>query len=340
MNKKVRVITMLTKIETNMKVFAENFKAAKKAFVLNSSMEASACAAAFIGEEQPVTADQLKDAKHLLSKNTGLLSTLGHGNARQVVSAVLAKDPDPDLAMKRIAQIHKALDKKFFNSDYLVLAATIIYQNSKPEEYDQVVARTRQIYKRLRADHPMLTGREDLANCALMALSGYDPGKITETCEQDFQYMKKSYVLKNKVQYLSCITSLFDGAPDEKDAAVDETRKLLKEYGVRFDTNAYSIVGALAMIVDKPDRSLVCGHIAEVSSKLKSIRGMGSLGAGKKIRNMIATAIVIDAYADGGDDKAKNSAISAIISAVIAAEVAAICAAVAASSAAAASSSS
>ena len=70
MNKKVRVITMLTKIETNMKVFAENFKAAKKAFVLNSSMEASACAAAFIGEEQPVTADELKDAKHLLSKNT------------------------------------------------------------------------------------------------------------------------------------------------------------------------------------------------------------------------------------------------------------------------------
>lgn len=331
---------MLTKIDTNMKVYAENFKAAKKAYVLNSSMEASACAAAFIGENEPVTVDRLKSAKHILSQNAGFLTTLRHGNARQVVAAVIAKDPDPDLAMKRIAQIHKALDKKFLNSDYLVLAATIIYQNSKADKYDEVVARTRQIYKKLRADHPMLTGREDLANCALMALSGYDPGKITDICEQDFDYMKKNYVLKNKVQYLACITSLFDGSPDEKAAAVEETRKLLKEYGVRFDSNAYSIVGALAMIVDKADRSLVCGHIAEVSAKLKSIRGMGAWGAGKKIRNMIAAAIVIDAYADGSDNKIKNSAISAIISAVIAAEIAAICAASAAASAAAASSSS
>ena len=90
MNKKVRVITMLTKINNNIKVYAENFKAAKKAYVLNSSMEASACAAAFIGEEEPVTVDQLKDAKHILSNNARFLSTLRNGNARQVVAAVIA----------------------------------------------------------------------------------------------------------------------------------------------------------------------------------------------------------------------------------------------------------
>ncbi|MBO4688754.1 MAG: DUF4003 family protein [Clostridiales bacterium] len=125
----------------------------------------------------------------------------------------------------------------------------------------------------------------------------------------------------------------------KKAEAVEQTRRILKEYGVNFDSNAYSIVAAIAMIVDKSDRSLVCGHIAEVSAKLKSIRGMGALGAGKRIRNMIATAIVIDAYADGKDATAKNSAISAIISAVIAAEIAAICAIIAASAAASSASS-
>ncbi len=331
---------MLTKINTSISVFEANFMAAKKAYVLNSSMEASACAAAFIGQTEPVSVEGLKDAKKLLRSNTGLFSTLGRGNASQVVAAILSMSSDPSSALARIQEIHRALDKKFMNSDYLVLAATIIYQNCQPGEYAAVIDRTRKIYKLLRSEHPMLTGREDLANCALMAISGIEPEAIAERCELDFKVIKKYYVMKNKVQFLACISSLFEGKPEDKAEAIDQTRRILKEYRVNFNSSAYSIVAAIAMIVDKPDRSLVCGRIADVSAQLKSIRGMGSLGAGKHIRDMIATAIVIDAYADGKDDMVKNSTISAIITAVIAAEIAAICAAVAASSAAAASSSS
>ncbi|MBO4474420.1 MAG: DUF4003 family protein [Clostridiales bacterium] len=317
---------MLTKISTNIDVFAQNFLAAKKAYIVNSCMEASACAAAFIGQTEPVNIEDLKSAKHLLRHSTGILSLLGNGNASQVVAAVVAMDPNPEEALSRISDIHRALDKQFSNSDYLVLAAVIIYQHCKPDEYGSVVDRTRDIYMLLHSDHPIITGREDLANCALMAIAGFKPKVIAGRCEQDFQAIRKYFLQKNKVQFLACITSLFDGTSSEKAEAVELTRRILKEYGVRFDSSSFSIVAAIAMIVDKSDRSLVCGHIAEVSAKLKSIRGMGAMGVGKKIRNMIAAAIVIDAYADGKDVMAKNSAISAIVSAVIAAELAEICA--------------
>ena len=240
---------MLTKINTNINVFAQNFQVAKKAYTLNSSMEASACAAAFIGQTEPATIEELKSAKHQLRHSAGLLSTLGYGNASQVVAAVIAKDPNPEVALSRISEIHHLLDKKFLNSDYLVLAATIIYQNCQPSEYEAVIDRTRKIYKLLHSDHPMITGREDLANCALMAISGIEPKAVADRCEQDFQALRKYYVLKNKIQFLACVTSLFDGEPSEKAEAVELTRRILKEYGVCFDSSAYSVVAAICAAI-------------------------------------------------------------------------------------------
>ncbi|MBO4688755.1 MAG: DUF4003 family protein [Clostridiales bacterium] len=207
---------MLTKINTNIDVFAQNFMTAKKAYTLNSSMEASACAAAFIGQTEPVNIEALKWAKKHVRHSGGFLSTLGYGNASQVVAAVVAKDPNPEVALSRIAEIHHALDKKFMNSDYLVLAAVIIYQNCMPSEYDAVIARTREIYKLLHSDHPMITGREDLANCALMAISSIDPKALAVRCEEDFQALRKYFHHKNKVQFLACVTSVFDGTSPEK----------------------------------------------------------------------------------------------------------------------------
>ena len=305
---------MKNKINVSISVFEQNFKMAKHAYVLNSSMEACGCASAFIGCTEPADEERFLRAKKTVKQNTGVLSVLGRGNAKQVLAAAIAAAPDPDSAMSQISMIHTKLDKKFLNSDYLVLSAIMIYKNCEPSEYDSVIERTREIYKLIRKDHPLITGREDLPNCTLMALSGMEPSVIANRCEADFKALRKHYVMKNNIQYLACMLSIFDGEPEERAFLAKKTQKDLRAHGVRFDSYGLPIIGAISAIVEQKDMELVCDTIRHVSDELKSIRGMGSLGAGKRIRNMIATAIVLDAYTEEESPKVRSSVSAAIIS--------------------------
>ena len=331
---------MKEKINVSISVFEKNFKMAKHAYVLNSSMEACGCASAFIGDTEPMNEDRFLRSKLVVKKSTGILSTLGRGNARQIVAATIAAEEDPQNAMNTIAEIHRKLDKKFFNSDYLVLSTIMIFKNCKASEYDEVIARARKIYTLERKEHPMITSREDLVNITLMALSGIEPESVVAKAEQNFEALKTYYHLKNKIQYLSCMLSIFNGFPAELAKAAKETQETLKSYGIRFDSYGMPIVGAISALVKKQDIDMVCATIRDVGERLKKIRGMGSMGAGKRIRNMIATAIVLDAYTADAGNSVRNSVSAAIISAIIAAEIACIVAASAAASASAASASS
>ena len=328
---------MNTKLTINKEIYEENFKIAKKAFVLNSSLEASACASAFIGDTQPTSAEDMKAAKKILNKNTSFLSTLGHGNARQVVVAALARSGNPEDSMEKIIKIHKALDKKFFNSDYLVLAAVVIFRSCKPSDYDNVIRRTREIYKLIRKDHPLITGREDIVSCAMMAISGIDITKLAVDTEDSFKALKKHFFGKNKIQYMACILSLFDENADTKAEKTRAMRDLLKSEGVRFNSDSYSIVGAVAMIVDDKDKKRIAKEIKATSDDIKSIRGMGPVGTGKRIRNLVAAALVLEAYSHGSE--ASTLAVNAIITAIIIAEAAAVAAASSAAASSAAASS-
>ena len=330
---------MKEKINVSISVFEKNFKMAKHAYVLNSSMEACGCASAFIGDTEPMNEDRFLRSKLVVKSSTGILSTLGRGNARQIVAATIASCADPKQAMDTIAKIHRKLDKKFFNSDYLVLSAIMIFKNCKESEYDEVIARTRKIYSLERKAHPMITGREDLVNITLMALSGIEPESVVARAEHHFGALKEYYHLKNKIQYLSCMLSIFDGFPSEMAKSAKETHEALKSYGIRFDSYGMPIIGAISALVKRQDMDMVCASIRDVSERLKKIRGMGSMGAGKRIRNMIATAIVIDAYTADMNSTVRDSVSAAIISAIIAAEIACIVAASTAASASAASAS-
>ena len=323
---------MEQKIELSKNVFAENFAVAKEAFVLNSSLEAAACAAAFIGNSTPTNVSAMKEAKKLLSKNTSLLSGVRSGNCRQVVTATIAQSPDPDYALAQIKKIHKGLDKKFFDSDYLVLAATMIYPSCRESEYDTYIKRCREIYKLVRRDHPFITGKEDITGCVIMALTNVDTEVIARNAEVCFEALDKHFIGRERIQHMALISACFAGDADDQALAIRKTFDMFKAEGIRFDTEAFGVVAATGLLVREEDRKTVIKRIRKLSDEMKTIRGMGPLGAGKRIRHILACAIVLDAYT-GGTSQARSSVISAIISAIIAVEVAAMLAAVSAASA-------
>ena len=330
---------MTSKIDTSIRVFEQNFRAAKRAFTMNSGMEASGCAAAFIGDTEPVSEEVLRNAKVFLKKNTGLFSSVGHGIASQVVAAILAKEKDPEYALEQIEYIHKAIKAKFVTAAYPVLAAVMIYKHIRPQNYDKYINRVLYIYKLLHKDHPMITGSEDVVNITLMAFSDLSETQLAEECEKIYCALKRPFRSKNNNQYMACVMSIFDGTPEEKAFSALQTRQVLKDHGLRFNDSALSVVASMAMLVKPEDLDTVCQEIVLVSDRIKQIRGMGNLGAGRSIRNLIATAIVMDAYCTDGDIKIRSAVSSAIVSMIIATEMACIIATTTAATAAAASAS-
>ncbi len=314
------------RIDKTRDIFEENFKVAKKAFVLNSNLEASACAASFIGNPNPVSAEAMKEAKKILDDNASLLSSVRSGNCRQVIVATLAQSSDPEYAIKQIKKIHKGLDKKFFDSDYLVLAATMIYRSCREADYERCIRRTREIFKLIRKDHPLATGSEDITACVIMALTDIESEIITRNAEDCFASLKKHFFGSNKIQYMANIAAVFGGDPDDKAEVIRKTYEMLKSEGVRFDSDAYGVIASVALLTRPEDLSDVVKRIKRLSDDMKSIRGMGAWGAGKRIRNILASAIVLDAYT-GGDMASRSSVINSIITTIIAIEIAAVTAA-------------
>lgn len=330
---------MKNRLNLNIKVFEENMENARKAFVLNSSLESSAYASTFIGDKDPTSSETLKNAKKVLKNKSKLFSSLLWSNAGNAVIATVARSEDPEYTIEQLTLIHKMLNKLFMDSDYLVLAATMIYNSCKPSEYESIVRKTREIFLAVRKDHPFITGSEDITNCVLMALASIDPKISAANCEANFNALKSVFSGSNKIQYMAGILTVFDGDPLEKAKKVRKVSDMFKARNFRFDSISHSAVAAIAMIADDYELEEVVDTIAATSDLLKKVRGMGALGVGKDIRTLIAMAMVIDAYTNGSDSKIKDSAMSAIVSAIIEAEEAAIAAAIAASSAAASSSS-
>ena len=171
----------------------------------------------------------------------------------------------------------------------------------------------------------------------MMAISGIDITQLAVDTEDSFKALKKHFFGKNKIQYMACILSLFDENADTKAEKTRAMRDLLKSEGVRFNSDSYSIVGAVAMIVDDKDKKRIAKEIKATSDDIKSIRGMGPVGTGKRIRNLVAAALVLEAYSHGSE--ASTLAVNAIITAIIIAEAAAVAAASSAAASSAAASS-
>ena len=327
---------MKTSIKNSCDVFIQNFKVAKNTYKLDGNLPACTSAIVLNGDV-PTDPIRFKEAKEIINKNTHLLSTLGHGNARQVVMAAVAKSDDPEYAFEQIKKIHKMLDNLFLNSDYLVVAAVNIFEYCEPKEYAGAVKRTRELYKKIKKDHPMLTSSEDIPSCVSMACCGRQPAEIARHCEDIFRCLKPHYFSKNNVQFLACLLSVFDGEAQEKADAAYNVHKILKEEKFRFDGYSLAVEGVISYVVQGSDIKKAIDEMKEVEAYLSKVRGLGNLAIGKKLRRVLAACIVMKEYSKV--DVAGGAAINSIITTIIAQELAMIACIVATTTTAASSSS-
>ena len=316
--------------------FIENRDIVKSTFAWESAYLYPVCAAIFLDKRRKAEPDRLEYCKKLLKAQTGVFSNF-RSTAKLAMIAMMAVDSNPDRKLTQALQVYDALKEHFWSSPYLPVASMMIADVVEPARYGAVAARTRQIYERMKNEHPFLTSGEDSVFAAMLALSDLSDEQIVAETEHCYRLLKPEFFSGNAVQSLSHVLALCDGSAEEKCNATMELYRGLKSKGYKYGTDyELATLGVLAAL--PADRSAVMTDIMETDDFLAGQKGYGFFGIGKKQRLMHAGMIVTSDYL-GQSGAMQTAAIGGTIS-LIAAQQAAMCAAIAASSAAAASSAS
>lgn len=316
--------------------FIENRDVIKKVFSMERGMSHLACAAIYAAENKRADAAKLQSTKALLKKEVGMFSNF-KGTAKPAIISMLAISENADMVLANAITIYEKLKKTLHASEYMAYAAIIVARMAAPEEYENVVRRTEQIYRGLKAEHPFLTSREDDAMCVLMALSEKPVEALLAEAEACYRMLKGQIGSANPTLSLGCVLALCDGVAESKCERTIALYEALREagckYGKEYELPTLGILAAGGGSIEE-----LAADIAEIDGWLAEQKGFGMLSGISKKQRLMYAGILANGNLSGAD-ALQMTAVNGTISALIAVQ-AATCAAIAASTAAAASASS
>ena len=149
--------------------FIEDRDAIRAAFKLENDYIYPVCAQIFLAADRPVERERLEACKALVKSTTGVFSNF-RGNIKLPLLCVLAAGDDPEERWAKAQRGYALLKDAFSGSEYLALAALLLSDTVSEDGFPALGARGRDLFKRMRKEHPFLTGREDSVFALLLAL--------------------------------------------------------------------------------------------------------------------------------------------------------------------------
>ena len=284
---------MRESLKNKCRLFIDNRDAFKRAFPAGNSYLYPSCAAIFTNADRLADVDTLKEARRILRSRVNAFSNF-RSSCELPIIAMLAISDEPEKRIDETVRVYGLLKEHFWGSEYLPLAAMIISRSVSDKAYDEVCARTKQIYNVMKKEHPMITSSEDCVPSALFAISGMSDMEIVRETEICYDNLKKKFGSGNFLQSLSQVLALSnDGLRTASDKCRDTSRlyDLLKEKKYRY-SKSYDLasLGVLAMLDRGQDETV--RDLIEVSDFLKTQYGYGFWGVGAQQRLAHAAMIV------------------------------------------------
>ncbi|MEA4933822.1 MAG: DUF4003 family protein [Lawsonibacter sp.] len=276
-------------------LFIENRNRAKSVFRWDGGLRPLACADICIAKGIVVDKMELERSREILNEMVGIFSNF-RSTARAPITTMLAVSGDPNVTLDHGLAVYQLLKQDFRTSAYLPVASMIIAQLAEPAQYAGIAARTREIYNRMKEEHPFLTSAEDSAFCALLALSDKSDDTLIGDAERCFQILKPQFFSSNAVQSLGHVLALCDGEAQTKCQRTLELFDLLQAAGCKYGTS-YELptLGVLAMSGD--NCSDLAQELAEIDGWLSEQDGFGFFsGVSGKQRLMYAGMIAMQEY--------------------------------------------
>ena len=201
-----------------------------------------------------------------------------------------------NLTIADIKELADLVDsRQVLKSSYSVLAAMLIHDQAKPEDYMHYASLTKLIYQRMKEKHRFLTGEDDIGFAALLAVSGIDLDHLELEISECYELLKEEKMPFDARQELSHILAMDMGAPTQKVAKVkalfEEFKRRKKKYGRSYE---FVSLGSLALL--DLDVSELCDMVIEVEEWLKVQDGFHGLACDRATRLMIAADFVVETF--------------------------------------------
>lgn len=308
-------------LKNRCEMFVKNRDIMKDNFKWENSMMHPLCASIYTEKELAIDADKIKLCKEIIKDNTGIFSNF-KGVPFMALATTLSLNANPESKFKEVLKIYDILRNEFNSSSYLPLSAFVISDIADINDYEKIVIKAKDIYQKMKKEHPFLTSCEDSGFAIITALNDLPADAAITEIEECYNYLKSKFFSANAVQSLSHTLAVGEENSDIKCNKVIYLFDQLKDRDCKFGTGMeLSVLGLLAMTTDNIDKSV--NDIVEVNEYLKSIKGFGSFGIGKSQRIMYAAILVSQEYKKQCFNQAMNMAtVNSITSIIIAQQVA------------------
>ncbi|MHB1455194.1 MAG: DUF4003 family protein [Saccharofermentanales bacterium] len=327
---------MIYTTDDRMRLFAENTGAMRKGFFWEESLIHTLCALLYTAKGLKIDAEKIKSADRIIKNNAGLLSNF-RGISRLALAAILSMEVHPEALFSEVQDVYALLKREFRSSSFLPFTAFIIAQNAGPNGYESLISNAKYIYNQMKSNHPFLTSGEDTSFAVLFAISPRDHQSLIADMEECYGYLKQHFFSSDAVQTLSQVLALSADNPDQKCALTFEIYNRMKNYGIRFGRGyELPILGVLALNVSEIEKTIQ--EIARIEQYLKTQKGFGAFGIGKKQRIMYSAILAAQPLSVEGETALDTAVVNSVTTMIIA-QQAAMLAILAATSASAAASS-
>jgi len=322
---------MKKEVQEKLALFVSNAQAVRKEFTWHDTLVKKLAALLYALDNKPVDCTEIRNSHILIKNNTGFFSTF-RGNMALCIAAMLSlKDNPAELFANTLTVYEMLKSAKFRASDYLAVAAYEIASQARPEEYQQIIIRTREFYDGMKSKGFLRAGQDDYIFSAMLALSGIEVKAGTESIEQLYQRFKPAFWSGNSVQALAQVLVL----SGECETAINRIlilRDAMKNQKIRLH-RCYTLpsLGVLALL--PVDIDTLVQDINEAQAFLRTQKGFGVWTVSKQALLLFASAIAASVYAEDIKNGVTAS-VSTSIASIIIAQQAAIIAAVSASTAA------
>ena len=298
----------------------ENEEIVKKASFLQYGEMVKLGALFYTSEKLEADEEKIRECKEILKKKTGVLSNF-RGNMEYALQIKMAMASDPEAYLDNIISIYNRLvEGRKLPGEILVMTAITIYERSKDEDIDAIIAKTKEMYAEMRSAHKVLTDETDMSFIALMVMSGKDVEKSVKEVEELYLALKEKYRMpSDSAQAAAFILSMSGKTTEQKvDDYVSLYQKLKESKHGTSKGKAMLIYAAFADLDVSSDTLIE--EIGEVDTWLKKQKSYGMLSISSDVRKVLAATLVLQQYRS--DDKAALTAeASSIVSQVIAEEI-------------------
>ena len=300
-------------------LFIENRNALKDVFKWSADGMATAGAAVFtvLGKKAPT--DAIQHCEALLKERTGMLSDF-RGTIKIPLLCKMVLSNHPEEYFETVDKAYRLLNQgKLGGSSYRAMAALIIADTVEQQGFDTSIARTNEVYAKMKNAHKWLTSDEDLPFAAMLAVSGMDATKLIAEAAQCNDLCKDTFRNPNARQSLSHVLALSELPAAEKSAKASMIWRALKEAKHKYGTgNEIALLGNLASL-SVPVEQLV-KEIIEVEEYFKEHKGFGDFSMGANARRMMAALMVMNIH-QPWDQSSRDISLQASLMMVIQMEI-------------------